>query len=612
MTISSFFSVFPHPFQPGDNSEERDTKQSGDAVVKYLLVVLSVIFFMATGSSGQTVSVPLSHWAYDVVERWEVRGLLDGVFNGSRPFSRREMAEYVSQALQRLEEKPQKFSRTDREQLRYLVVEFREELAALNRLPKHTAWQPRMQRLFRKPFFRLPGNYFYTNSRNLVTLHHGEFHLFCDPIFAFGSQDLVQENGGIFSRKRTSNGLLFRGSLGRYFGFFFNLTDNHVKDTRFNSGHLPPQVLEESGWPFLSRGSSGQFDFDDNMAYLTFNYKYFYLLYGREYNQWGVGHNGNLLLSTNAQLYDQIKFEVRYWRFKYTHITAALEYVSPDARLSMKSQPHVDVFWAGNRLELNLGRGWQIGLSEAVVYGNRSLQIGYLNPLSFFKSLEHYYGDRDNGVLGVDFEWRMRHGVKIFGEWFIDDITTGKLGSKFFGNKFGCQGGVFLVNPLSVPDIDLLVEYTRLKPYVYSHTYRDYNKYKHYDTILGSNIGPNSDDLLVRLRRRFSKFLQISLAFERYRHGSNPPDRNVGGDPDQPFVYGTDNRDVVFLDGLLTVQKVWSISAQYELLRNLFANLQYNLMQANSANRKGLFSFRLSWNFGQKDEHFRNIFPVSH
>ncbi len=579
----------------------------------YIFIITGIFVLCAIVTlSAQTVSVPLSYWGYDAVERWEVRGLISNAFTSSKPFSRLEMAEYIADAWKTYRESPEKFTRTDVEQLSYLSFDFAEELKSYDLPPADGTWEPRLRKVFRKQPLKFFNKLFYTNYRNGLSFHHNEFNLYADLVLNTSSQQLLDSLPGRFRQSGWSNGVLFRGNLGHYVGFYFNLTDNHMQDQRWQGQTIPYEVLQESGYPQLAaRGDNGTFDFDENAATLTFNYKYFYLVYGREYNQWGVGHNGNLMLSTNAPLYDQIKFVVRYWRFKYTHLTAFLEYISPEARRSIKSQPYISQYWSGNRLDLDLGRGWQIGLSEAIIYGDRPLQVGYLNPLSFFKSLEHFYGDLDNGSLSLEFQWRALPGLKLYGEWFIDDITTGQLGSNFYGNKFAWQGGFFLVNPFSLPDVDFLVEYTRIKPYVYSQSYRDYNKYKHYDTILGDFIGPNSDDWYFRLRRRFGKFLEIGLDYEQYRHGSNPADRNVGGDPDQPHV-GGDARDAVFLDGILNVQKSWGGSVQYEFVRNLLGEFRLHRAQYGSRDWQSLVDFRLSLNFGYRQEKFRNVFPVTH
>lgn len=535
--------------------------------------------------------------------------MVSGVFNNTRPFTRAEMGEYIGQVIRTYQDRPEEFSRVDLEQLRYLTLEFQEELNKKSVLTGEQGWHPRLQKIFRRPPLNRIHKWVYSNNRNALSYHYREFNLYADPVLSYSSQQLWDPEKKRYHRSRLSNGFLFRGNLGNHVGFYFNLTDNHVQDGRWENQKVPYEVLEESGWPFLTRGENGSIDFDENAAFITFRYKYFYLLYGRDYNQWGVGHNGNLMLSTNAPLYDQIKMAIRYWRFKYTHITAFLQYIPPPARISMKTEPYTRVYWSGNRLELDMGAGLQVGFSEAIVYGDRPLQIGYLNPLSFFKSLEHYYGDRDNGALGADLEWRIISGIKIFGEWFIDDITTTKLGTDFYGNKFGWQGGLLLVNPFHIPDIDLLVEYSRIKPYVYSQSFRDYNKYKQYDTILGHYIGPNSDDWFVRLQKRFSKFLQVGVEYERYRHGSNPKQRNVGGDPDHPHQAG-DPVQAPFLDGIPIEHESWGLSLQYELVRNLFGEFRFRRFRAGDAQWENMVSWRISFNFGYRDERLRNVFPA--
>ena len=573
--------------------------------------ILLVLLLGTQFGYTQTTSVPLSFWGYDAIELWETRGLIGNVFGATRPFTRIEMAGYIKDVWESWRKEPEKFTRVDYEQLNDLMFEFREELNQMNVPVLDETWKPRLQKLFKHRPFSWFNKLIYRNNRNLVDLHHQEFNLYADPVLNYSTQDKVGEDGKKYNLLRWSNGFLFRGNMGPYVGFYFNLTDNHLADDRWDGQKIPWEVWQESGWPFLTRRDNGNFEFDENVATITFNYKYFYLVLGREYNQWGIGHNGNLLLSTNAQLYDQIKFVVRYWRFKYTHLTAFIEYISPEARYSMKDQPHINDYWSGNRLELYLGKGIKLGLSEAIIYGDRSLQLGYLNPLSFFKSVEHYYGDRDNGALGIDAEWRIIPGMKLFGEWFIDDITTGKLGTDWYGNKFGWQGGVLVVNPWFFKNMDFLYEYSRIKPYVYSQSYRDYNKYKHYDTILGHYIGPNSDLSYFRVRKRFSRFLQLGASYQYYRHGANPADRNVGGDPDLPHR-SEDAIDATFLDGIRFSQKSYGIMMQYEFVRNLFLEFHYNQMKFNQQDWESLFSFRISLNFGFRNEQLRQIFPIDY
>jgi hypothetical protein len=115
----------------------------------------------------------------------------------------------------------------------------------------------------------------------------------------------------------------------------------------------------------------------------------------------------------------------------------------------------------------------------------------------------------------------------------------------------------------------------------------------------------------MRFRKRFSKFLQISLDYRVYRHGSNPENRNVGGDPDQPFQDG-DSPDATFLDGTRKKQETFGIAIQYEFIRNLIGELHYRGIRSQARAWESLFSFRISFNFGYRDESFHHIFPVTY
>jgi hypothetical protein len=63
---------------------------------RFKILGLAILVLTNIGWS-QTVSVPMSHWAYDAIERWEIQGLIATVFNGTRPMTRLEMAEYISE-----------------------------------------------------------------------------------------------------------------------------------------------------------------------------------------------------------------------------------------------------------------------------------------------------------------------------------------------------------------------------------------------------------------------------------------------------------------------------------------------------------------------------------
>ena len=283
---------------------------------------------------------------------------------------------------------------------------------------------------------------------------------------------------------------------------------------------------------------------------------------------------GTLSLSGASTSYDMIRLSVRLSKFRFTHVIGFLKQIPPiPARkytiAGGDSVGQVDEtkYLAAHRLEFSPTDRLSIGIYESIIFGGR-FEPAYLNPIMFFKSAEHYLGDHDNAALGFDARLRAWNGFALYGEIFIDDISTTKLGTGWYANKFGFQCGSYMVNPLGVRNTDLRIQYTRIEPYVYSHRI-PINVYQHYGTSLGHHIGPNADEAVLTLNVRPSRRLTGTCIFRFRRHGTNPPGKNVGGDINVPFRKD-DSEKVHFLDGDVEKRFLLDLSVRYEFFRNAF------------------------------------------
>jgi hypothetical protein len=162
----------------------------------------------------------------------------------------------------------------------------------------------------------------------------------------------------------------------------------------------------------------------------------------------------------------------------------------------------------------------------------------------------------------------------------IDDITTSKVGTDWYGNKFGFQGGIHHVEPFGLKDFDTRIEYTRIKPWVYTHKYPS-NTFNNYGNSLGYFTGPNSDVLFFEARKRFTRKLETSVSLQKYRHGKNYEDKNIGGDINDGYSYG-DPRESHFLEGIREETSAAGIGVNYEIARNLFLRGGYTFRNAQN------------------------------
>lgn len=525
-----------------------------------LMATLAVILFLLTSAMSQSTYVPLNHWAYDYLERLETRRVLPAVLNATRPLSRMEIARCLVNVHQQLDA----LNQVEQEQLNFLNIDFKEELAGL--LGHLTPDPNRIQRIRNHKYVQkvLP-KIIYQNDRNFLNWREGRFQLFFDPIiYRQGSYSRTDSSERIGRRFQDSNGLRLWGNWDHYLGFFIDIRDSKEWGTQ-------PYKLGNYTLPRLGfvRATSPDFIYhDETVAYLKIGFKNFQLTFGKFSNYWGSGHTGSLILSDYATSYDQLKLEFIFNRFKFTSLYAQLiDYEEHEQDILQPKK-----YFAAHRLEFLPWRWLGLGLSETVIFNGRSFEPAYLNPVMFFRSAEHYLGSPDNMMMGLDFKITAIRNLKFYGELLIDDITTTKLGTDWYGNKLGYSVGTCWVDPIRINNLDLRVEYTRIRPYVYSH--ENSLSYTHYASLLGHPLGPNSDDLFLEAKYRFSRSAWLALLSEFRRHGANPADRNVGGDMHQPHGYG-DNLDTKFLTGILEQSNSYGLNFSYELFEGCYFQMGY-------------------------------------
>jgi hypothetical protein len=512
-------------------------------------------------SYAQTVYVNSSHWIYQFLERMETKRLLDFPLLNTKPFTRTEIVSH----LVSLENKYEFLDRVEREQLEFLRFEFREEF---QRLGQSSDYDSRWNKLVRQnridPW--LPDQ-LYLNGRNLFSYSSGPLKLYWDPVIArnrlYADADTLADSERVFE---DTNGFVLWGSIGNHLGFYTDVRDTKEWGTR---DYLHSRNTSRDGWGFVQEGDDHLYH-DETVAYLVYSWKYFNVQFGKDKNKWGPGYRGQLALSDQATSYDQIKFQFNSKRIKFTSLVGILKHYNPDFFYGNPQEKMM----AAHRLEFAPFNSLAIGLYETILYADRKFEPGYINPVMFYRSAEHYLGDRDNATMGIDAVLRVIPKTKIYADFFIDDMQTKKLGSGFYGNKYAWQVGGYHVDLFGLPQLDARLEYTRVRPYMYSHKF-DLTGYRHFTTNLGHWVGPNADDFFAELAWRYSRRMLAKLQYEEIRHGANSEETNVGGSIYQPHVYPDDPQIVELLDGVREETKMFGFLFQYEVIRNGFVKLAF-------------------------------------
>ncbi len=282
---------------------------------------------------------------------------------------------------------------------------------------------------------------------------------------------------------------------------------------------------------------------------------YFNLSLGKSPFFYGPAQFGGLVLSPNAFGLDCVNLQVHVADYYFTTFFSVLE----SGR-----------YLSSHRLDLVKPR-FKLGFTEMVLYA-RTIEFEYLIPLIPYYASQHLKHRDDNIIWAIDGSFLLR-GIKFYGELLIDDFMFEPTPAP---NKLGYTVGLKAADPLKIPGVDLVLEYTRVDKWVY--TQRDsLNRYvRNLETnrTLGHFIGPDADLSRIELSKRFNYFLAVDATVSLERRGEGRIDRSFEqeqGSWTPPFPSGI--VETRFEPGLgLDIRPHWSFEIKprigYEWIKN--------------------------------------------
>ncbi len=507
----------------------------------------------------QIENVPVANQVYEFLDRMAVKGLLPLYSNAMIPISRQD----VAALLIKIDTEQDELTGAEKAFLDKFKTEFAHEIDPSK--DESTA-------LFRDG---LTGDMLSDKEKYLYTYADTSVSVFVEFLGSLDHRRINAANSGSTSTTLEQHGGRIRGTLKGKLGFFLQATDGTVFGDKAFA--LTDPVLR--GNNKLKEGKSTNFDFAE--AYLRADLNWFNLEFGKERTLIGTGYSDRLLLSDNAPAFDFLKIDAHYKSLKYVFLHGSLVSDSTFFEwIRAGEPPGSHKYLVLHRLQLSLFEKLNVGLSEMTIYQRFSPEFAYLNPINFYKSAEHALGDRDNSFITVDLELFPMSNYKLYGTLLIDDVDFGKLGTGWWGNELGWQGGLFVAEPMGLQNTDAVVEYTRIEPYVYSNR-TDGIDYSNNSLGLGHRLGPNSDEWFLQLSYRPMKSLRTWLSYSGSRHGNNAVSTgqvvtNVGGNILQGHRAG-DSDVAPFLDGDLVRKDVVQLRAAFEPVNNLFVYGVYEL-----------------------------------
>ncbi|MFN6944542.1 MAG: hypothetical protein ACK4ND_06310 [Cytophagaceae bacterium] len=359
---------------------------------------------------------------------------------------------------------------------------------------------------------------------HFIRVDTGDFYLTIDPLFNF------QRGRDFHGNKNTwvnTRGFWVRGAIGKKFAFessvyenqavFVDYIDRFVRERDVVPGQGQQKRFKQDG-----------FDYNMAMGHISYSpSQYVNFQFGHGKHFIGDGYR-SLLLSDNAFAYPYLKVTTTIWKFKYTNIFSQFNNLA-EQRNVLHHRKNAAIHY----LSTNIGKRLQVGLYESVIYevdsmGRRGLDVNYLNPVIFYRSVEFAVGSPDRALVGLNLKYLFAKTFWVYGQGMIDDLKISelKLENSRYRQKWGYQLGFVWLDPIGIKNLRWQSEYNQVTPYSYTHR-NPIQTYSHYNQELAHPLGANFRENVNFLSYRHKRFF-VEGRYSYAMYGANTPGINYG------------------------------------------------------------------------------------
>ena len=231
--------------------------------------------------------------------------------------------------------------------------------------------------------------------------------------------------------------------------------------------------------------------------------------FARDVQHWGPGYYSNLTLNQAAVPYNQVILSTKIGPLSVVSLYADLD----AGENSMQKDASRNLY--GHRYELELGN-LMLGLSEITVIYDLNQPWLFVPIVPLFAEKGNFSEDNNNGAIAFDFSYRFPLGLRVYSEFFLDDMESpaSLIRNDNIEAKWAWMAGLEYATDFLGWKFGSLAEYTRIEPYVYTH-FKPYTaQIAHLNYPIGSQAGPNSQNIDWLIYAKHAKHFQTQLKQE--------------------------------------------------------------------------------------------------
>jgi hypothetical protein len=280
---------------------------------------------------------------------------------------------------------------------------------------------------------------------------------------------------------------------------------------------------------------------------LNYDFDWGRITAARDAAHWGPGLIHNLVFNQASIPFNQL---------------AVTAHLGPFSVRSLYGQMALDTNWEGDssgehrsvyahRYEWRFAQNAVLGISEQLVLHKAEAPFAFVPVVPLFIAKAGEKEQLNNGNISADLLWRISGRGALYAEFLLDDIQSPtSLFNDHWGNKWAVMAGAHGFLDFGSRTAGLIMEVSRLEPWVYTHKVPRGSQSAHFGQPLGNPLGPNSQAVTAKvyLRKEESWYLsaRLDLTWKGTDLGSQWLDIHDGSTTRKTFLDGVDEPRIRF------------------------------------------------------------------
>ena len=556
-------------------------------------ISLFIICLLPDLSIGQSANIPLNDDYHHLIQRYEIKQgeFYDGFFSNIKPFTRRSVAQFADTLLA----EKSTYNNVDQFNLTYLAND-------------NWEWSDRHQNYSDKPILR----HFYRVKSDFFNVDEEDFDLHLNPVLYFSTGHQFDEAARPFINTR---GVELRGMISRKVGFYSYIGENQITFPAYIRKYIAENTVIP-GEGFWKDFKENGVDFLTARGYISIDVlKPINLQFGHDRFQIGNGMR-SMILSDFSNNYLFLKLNTRVWKLNYMNLFTEMKADAYATGGGSIGGPYPNKYVVLHHLSLDITDNLNVGIFESVAYGDedstraQDYKLAYLNPIIFYRAIEHQDGSVDNAIVGLDVNWIPRKNWLLYGQLVFDEFVLSNIRARngWWANKWAWQLGLKKIDVLGISNLDLQFEANYIRPFTYGHK-SIYTNYAHFRQPLAHPLGANLKEFAFSVNYQPLPRLTFNGNFIFTDYGSDTLNSNYGGDILKSYITREKEFGNETGQGIGNNLSFIDFTATYQFKHNLFFDLRQTFRNQNSDlktfDQRDIFTtIALRWNIAKRRNYF--------